>query len=247
MKALLARAQAPLLASLAATPTLLAFDFDGTLAPLVDDRRRAQLRPRTRTLLTSLAAQYPVAVISGRGRADLEPRLGGARVQFVIGNHGAEWSARPAPRPRALARALKALEAVARAHPGLEVEDKGQTLAVHSRHAAGRARAEAAVRQALRPLGPTLRLVPGKCVVNVLPRQAPHKGDALREAIRQSGAQRALFVGDDDTDEDAFRAARALRLVAVRVGRKQASAAAYFLERQERVDELLARLLALRA
>ena len=58
-----------------ASPVLLAFDFDGTLAPIVGDPDRARLRPATRRLLRRVADAWPCVVISGRSRADVERKL----------------------------------------------------------------------------------------------------------------------------------------------------------------------------
>ncbi len=92
----LSRKSKTLLRELTASKALLAFDFDGTLAPIVDDPGRARMRSRTRRLLRRLASAYPCAVISGRSRADLRERLAGTGIRRTIGNHGAEpWEVRP--------------------------------------------------------------------------------------------------------------------------------------------------------
>jgi hypothetical protein len=77
MKSLLAPQNLPALRRLARGRVLLAFDFDGTLAPIVADPARAHLRPRTRRLLADVARKYPCVVISGRRRADVVGRLAG--------------------------------------------------------------------------------------------------------------------------------------------------------------------------
>jgi DNA-binding MarR family transcriptional regulator len=84
-------------------------------------------------------------------------------------------------------------------------------------------------------------------VVNVLPAGAPHKGTALERALARLGCDRAIYVGDDDTDEDAFALPRPGRLLAVRVGRRRGTAAAWFIRRQADIDRLLLELVALRA
>lgn len=67
---------------------LLAFDFDGTLAPIVDDRDRARIPHRRRRRIRRLGMRVPVAVISGRSRADVAARLVGTGVGHVVGGHG---------------------------------------------------------------------------------------------------------------------------------------------------------------
>lgn len=90
---------------------------------------------------------------------------------------------------------------------------------------------------------PTFRVVAGKDVLNLVPLGAPDKADAL---LRLSSAERAevvLYVGDDVTDESVFELDQP---VSVRIGASRASAAAYFLESQGAIVQLLARLVALR-
>src|SRR4051812_8847832 len=75
-----------LLASFANADVLLAFDFDGTLAPIVDDPASAALPASTRRLLARVSQLYPCAVISGRSEGDLARLLAGVTVWYVIGN-----------------------------------------------------------------------------------------------------------------------------------------------------------------
>ena len=77
MKSLLAPQNRSVLRRLVRGRVLLAFDFDGTLAPIVADPPAARLRPRTRRLLAEVARKYPCVVISGRSRADVARRLTG--------------------------------------------------------------------------------------------------------------------------------------------------------------------------
>jgi trehalose 6-phosphate phosphatase len=89
-------------------------------------------------------------------------------------------------------------------------------------------------------------VIGGKLVVNVLPPGAPHKGVALERERHRLGCDTALFVGDDETDEDVFALDRPGRLVTVRVGRARATQASYCLRGQAEIDRLLGRLIALR-
>jgi trehalose 6-phosphate phosphatase len=74
--------------SLADQDALLAFDFDGTLAPIVDDPVSPSMRPQTRHLLAQVAQLYPCVVISGRPEQDVLRLLSGVTVWYVIGNRG---------------------------------------------------------------------------------------------------------------------------------------------------------------
>jgi len=224
---------------------LLAFDFDGTLAPIVADPARAALRPSTRRLLERLARRQPCLVLSGRAAEDVAARLGSVGLAQVVGNHGAAFALRPAARTAARARAARwraRLEATLDGRPGLRLEDNGVSLAVHYRGAPDPAAARRAIRRAARSL-PGARLLDGKRVVNVLPAGAPHKGAVLADIARRRRARCVLYVGDDLTDESAFAAVVAPRFVTVRVGRSRDSAAAYALDGQRQIDALLRALL----
>lgn len=87
---MLAQSNLGVLAQLAWARVLLAFDFDGTLAPIVEDRDRARMRARTSRAFAKVCGLYPCAVISGRSQSDVAKRLAGATVKYVIGNHGLE-------------------------------------------------------------------------------------------------------------------------------------------------------------
>src|SRR5438552_7319724 len=90
MQHLLSRAARAILRRLAQERTLCAFDFDGTLSPIVEHPSVAGMRAKTRNLLARLAALHPCVIVSGRARADLLGKLSGVSVARVIGNHGAE-------------------------------------------------------------------------------------------------------------------------------------------------------------
>lgn len=224
---------------------MLAFDFDGTLAPITRNPSEARMRAETAALFRTLCARYPVAVISGRARADVAARLDGAEAQWVVGNHGAEANGAPPPTfPReALREALGPLEG---AYPGLWIEDKGHSLSVHLRQVTATGEATAALRRHVAPWLPELRLLGGKAVINVVPASAPTKGDALRRILIDAGTSAALYAGDDDTDEDVFRLPPASGIVSVRVGYAPRSAAQHFLRNQFSIDALLALLVSFR-
>lgn len=240
MKDLLAPPGRPALDALRAPGTLVVLDFDGTIAPLVRDRTAARLTARTARLLGALAASRPVAVLSGRALADVASRLSGAPVRWVVGGHGAEW---PGERPAAgVARRVagwRRILAERLAHvQGIDVEDKALSLSIHWRGARDPAAAGAAVQRAAAGL-PGAALIPGKRVLNLVPADAPDKGGALARLVAESRCARVIFVGDDVTDEAAFRAQLPVPAVMVRVGRDAGSAAAWFVRSRTDVDRLL--------
>jgi trehalose 6-phosphate phosphatase len=88
--------------------------------------------------------------------------------------------------------------------------------------------------------------VGGKQVVNIVPARAPHKGAALERERARRRCTTAIYVGDDETDEDVFTLGRPEALLTIRVGRRRSSAAAYYLRSQREIDALLRALARLR-
>lgn len=248
MRWLLAEEGEAALSALAEPGTLLVFDFDGTLAPVVPNRNAAQLTRRTRELLTSAAERYPVAVLSGRARADVEERVRGTGVRWVIGSHGADFPEGLGPDrgARCLVWSWRTILARRVADlPGVELEEKPYCFAIHYRRAPDPGRTLRLVASVVESL-PGVRVVPGKRVLNLVPSSAPDKGGALRRLVELAQAARVLFVGDDETDEIAFRADIHIPKVTVRVGVAGASHAVYRLRCRADVDRVLATLVKLR-
>ena len=244
MDPILAPCCARVLEALARRRALLAFDLDGTLAPTVADPDAAALRPETRRLLKVTALLYPCAVVSGRRRSDALARLEGIPLRAVVGTQGNEPGYGPVDRSvRELVATWR--EVLVGALPrGVRLEDKGLLLAIHHRGV----EAAREVRRQLIALAsqlPGARVLLGRDVIHVTAEDAPGKGVALEALRRREGLEAALYVGDDASDEDAFRAWGVE--VAVRVGRSARSAAAYYVPDQAAVDELLRALVRARA
>lgn len=246
MKNLLTRVHQPLLEQLAHSRVLLAFDFDGTLAPIVEDRDEAGMRQATRALLGRLSTLYPTAVISGRSQRDVRERVRGLGVKYLIGNHGLEPGTRLSPFERQVAEALPPLVEHLAGLSGVDVEDKRYSLAIHYRRARNKTLARRAIQEAVSALAARFRVIPGKLVTNLVPEGAAHKGDAVLDLRAREGADTAFYIGDDVTDEDVFQLDQPGRLFTVRVGRSKTSAAQYFLRDQKQIDRLLTVLIALR-
>lgn len=244
MQYLLSRASRPILTRLAGKRTLCAFDFDGTLSPIVEHPDRARIRVRTRKLLGRLAELYPCIVVSGRARSDVLGKLRGVHLAGVAGNHGAETGGTTRKSRRHVKQWKDALEAELQALPGVWVEDKDFSLAVHYRQSTNKAEARRRIFAASGDLK-QVRVFGGKQVVNIVMDDAPHKGDALAAERDRLGCNSVLYVGDDDNDEDAF----ALKgdVVPVRIGRKRDSHARYYLRNQEEIDQLLELLCSMRS
>lgn len=236
-------------------PVVLAFDFDGVLSPVVADRHAAAMRPETAMALKLLCNVYPVAVISGRSRADLESRLSGAPVKYTFGNHGLE----PGHDLDVFAHEVETIAPLLEAslhtgNQGVEIENKRYSLAVHYRRARNRGLARRSIERAVAALPQPMRTLPGELAINVLPRHSRSKADAVAEVCVREQAPQAIFVGDGVTDEDVFSshvAPRSLpsyfapRVTAIQLG-SNISDANFFLRNQGEVDVLLEWLFALR-
>lgn len=221
---------------LKAAETALFLDLDGTLAPIMDRPEMVGPDPRRTRLLERLAARLEgrLAIISGRSLEDLDRILEG-RASAVAAVHGLVWRSadgqvvRTPPHP-GLAHAAEELRRFAFAHAGALVEDKGLSIALHYRLAPGLAeRARFQAEALARETGLTLQ--PGDCVLE-LRTPGPRKGEALAAFMAEPPFRgfRPVFVGDDLTDEDGFRAARDLGGFGVLVGPPRPSAAAHRLD-----------------
>lgn len=213
----------------------LFLDFDGTLAPIVDSPASVKPSPGTIGLLQRLGSALDgrVAIVSGRPIHDIDRLISGV-TSCVSGVHGLERRTpggavqTVAPHP-AVPDAQAVLEALARARPGLILEPKGASVALHYRQAPG---AEDAVLEAAGRLAEAtgLRLQAGSMVVE-LRTPGPDKGEAVNAFMREAPFKRAvpIFIGDDLTDEPAFEAASALGGFAILVGERRPSFAQYHL------------------
>ena len=212
---------------------VLAFDFDGTLAPIVDRPDDAHVPAEVAECLAALATRHPVAIVTGRSVADVRTRLG-FEPRFVVGNHGAEEDSRGVPDAarRTLDGLRRRIDGAARAlgDAGVTVEDKQYSVALHYRLAADAAAARGAIAALLAGLPAGLESFGGKCVVNVVAAGLPDKGEAVARLVRRAGAAAACFVGDDVNDEAVFRRARPPWLTIRIGGDDPASHAMFFLD-----------------
>jgi len=193
-------------------------DYDGTLTPIVERPEDAVLARETRAVLRSLARRCPLAVVSGRDLPDVRGRVGVPALHYA-GSHGFDIEGpgvrHQHPRAQAAAAALHAAaEEIAgdtTGIAGVQLEPKRFALAVHYRRAreADLPAVRAAVERA-RERHPELRVSGGKKVLELQPDIVWDKGRAvlwLLRALHLDGRDvLPLYIGDDLTDEDAFRA-----------------------------------------
>jgi trehalose 6-phosphate phosphatase len=189
-------------------PLLVASDYDGVLARLRDEPSAAVPEPGVAEALDRLAAVpgVTVAVVSGRGVEDLRTTSGLTGPFRWVGSHGAEFdgplSGELAARRDALAEQLRPMVA---GTPGARLEIKPAAVAVHVRQVSDRAAAADLLARVDAQVDPSLTKKPGKEVLELAVTDAD-KGSALRRLRTELGAAAVLYLGDDVTDEDAFRA-----------------------------------------
>ncbi len=217
-------------------PVALFLDFDGTLVELADSPDAITVPAGLRPLLERLGARLGnrLAIVSGRAVEDLRRHLGGS-VAALSGSHGAELHyadgrSIPVQAPPGLAAARESVRRFAAGDEGLFVEDKPAGVALHYRHAPERAGEADAFLAALAERS-GLAFQRGKMVAELRP-EGSDKGAAVKRLMAEphfAGA-RPVFVGDDLTDEDAFRAAISLGGEGVLVGAVRPSAARWRLD-----------------
>ena len=189
-------------------PLLVASDYDGVLSPLVDDPSAAVPSPGTADALARVAAAdgVTVALVSGRGVEDLRRVSGFTGPYRWVGSHGAEFdgplTGELAGRRDALAAQLAPLvDAV----PGARLEVKPASVAVHVRQVADPAAAAALLAATDAAADPSLTKKPGKAVLELVLLDVD-KGSAVTRLRHELGAAAVVYLGDDLTDEDVFRA-----------------------------------------
>jgi trehalose 6-phosphate phosphatase len=228
--------------------TLCAFDYDGTLSPYFNDPDDVYTPDDIKARLVALRRLVPVAVVSGRSVKSLKPRLG-FKPDYLVGNHGVDGlaaSRKWLPKARQIsvdwAKHLDQCRREKLLPPGVWLENKAFSLTFHYRGARNLVLARRRIEAAIKGLKPVPRVVRGKYVYNLVPPGLPHKGTATREIQRVARAKNSFFMGDDITDEDAFRGAPA-NWITVRVGKSSRSAARYYIPSFDDVPRLLEMLL----
>lgn len=237
------------------TRLVLLCDFDGTLAELHHDPFAPTLLPERRALLEVLAERRDISVglVSGRRISDLRGRTRLPDNVYHAGLHGLEievddrrWRHPELEDRRQSTRALNSrLKSLAREVPGMIIEDKDVSIAVHVRGVAMDKRAEA-LAQARALAVPflasgDLALLGGQMILEFLPNLAWNKGDAKRWILEDVDARYGerpwvVFIGDDVTDENAFAAIE--HGIGVLVGDRP-TAAAHRLASPAHVEQLL--------
>lgn len=225
----------------------LFLDFDGTLTPLRLRPEDVSLDEATRGTLLRLARspRFRVWVVSGRRRADIRARIGVPGIRY-LGLHGWEGRATkrlPEETRQVVSCARNWIGGLLLNTPGIWIEDKEMTFAIHYRSVSekGVRDARRLVRGILGVFDGLLHVVKGKKVWEVAPREMEDKGAAVRQELSAIGREAVpVYIGDDRMDEPAFDACSSG--VTVRVGRVCRSKARYRLSSVAQVHRFLENL-----
>lgn len=237
----------------------LFLDYDGTLSPIAPRPELAILPEATRDVLRRLAARFPLAILSGRSREDVASLVGLPGLVYA-GSHGFDIAGPPpaegAPPlrlevgegyPERIAEAAERLRRDLHSVAGVLVEAKRFAVAVHFRlaDAGERPRIERAVDAIVKGV-PGLRKAHGKMVFELRPDLEWDKGRALLWLLGILGLDRPevlpVYLGDDLTDEDAFRALAGRGLGVLVAEEPGETAAGYTLRDADEVREFLERV-----
>lgn len=237
-------------------------DFDGTLAPIVSHPQLAKLSLPIKNLLKQLSKKYSgkVSIISGRRLKDLRLRV---RIKNLIyaGNHGFEITGLPKGKIPGLNKQylsdikliVKLMQKELSSVSGVYIEDKGVTVSVHYRNVDSKKIQHfkkvinAILKDFIKTESISVKL--GKKVIEIRPHIKWNKGTAAklilehqRTKLKKTSQWVPIYIGDDVTDEDAFKQLGP-KAITTRVGIKKQSAARFYLRSQNEVVLVLKELL----
>jgi alpha,alpha-trehalose-phosphate synthase [UDP-forming]/trehalose-phosphatase len=224
----------------------LFLDYDGTLTPIVRTPEKAVLSEDMRSIIRMLKERMPVAIVSGRGLDDVKERVGLPDIIYA-GNHGAEiWdgeklvvSPELGDNKRILEQIIREMREALSSVRGVIIEEKGITASIHYRKVQSRDLGKVfdifwSTAERYKDL---FRITSGKKVFEIRPYGIWNKGDAVKWIIKNLGKDRMpIYIGDDVTDEDAFKILRG-RGIGISVGRSEE--ADYYLRNQKEVKRFL--------
>lgn len=213
------------------------FDFDGTLVDIVSEYRSVVFDNNARDCLHALSRHYFVAVLTGRALVDITQLIDLSHISYA-GNHGLEiyipphivWQHQDIPFKQ-LIQAHQQLSSIFSHIPGVSIENKNASLAIHFRQAeevVGAVISE--FTQKVLRFYPKLLFFSGKKVVNICPNILWDKGSALKKILRHHKLNDCLpiFFGDDCNDEPAFAQVNRCGGISVYVGEEKEKTCAKF-------------------
>jgi alpha,alpha-trehalase len=232
----------------------LFLDYDGTLTPIVSRPELALCPHEVKRHLEKLRnlPEVHLAIISGRSLEDVQEKVGVSGITYV-GNHGLEIENPvgrhkkilvPA-RKRELKRITQNLQNILKEIPGVFFEEKGPILSVHYRNVPSRflAKVPQVIEKELRHSRDHWKMASGKMVLEIRPKIDFNKGEAIREILKifRSPELLPIYLGDDQTDEDAFRVLKGKGISVVIGPGGHPSEADFFLQNPDEVQEFLFR------
>jgi alpha,alpha-trehalose-phosphate synthase [UDP-forming]/trehalose-phosphatase len=224
----------------------LFLDYDGTITPIASSPDKAVLSEHTRSLILKLREIMPVAIITGRSLENIKSMVRLDNVIFA-GNHGAEiWdgtklvvSPHLGDNINLMENMLRELKESLSSVPGVFIEEKGITASVHYREIAPQDTGKVfdrfwSIADRHKDL---FRITSGKKVLEIRPYGIWNKGDAVKWILKNlDGESVPLYIGDDVTDEDAFKVLRGTG-ISICIGKSQM--ADYYLKTQDEVGRFL--------
>jgi len=226
-------------------------DYDGTLTPIVSHPEKAILPEETRALLLALKKnpKFLLAIVSGRSLKDIR-KLVGLKGVYYVGNHGLEVFAPkrgikklvPEEVVPELGRIRDRLNNQLKDVDGVLIEDKEWILAIHYRNVDPRQVPPIfmALKQEIKGSMVPLCLGYGKMVFEIRPRSTVNKGTAVLELLDQVNQDGLLpiYIGDDQTDEDAFKVLKKIGMT-IFIGLPGHSSAKYYVNEPFEVHHFL--------
>lgn len=228
-------------------------DYDGTLTPIVARPSESTLSESMRNDLHNLAAKFPVAVVSGRDLGEIK-KLVGLKGVYYAGSHGMDIAGPEGIRktlsfaetmlPLLKEKQVK-IEAFLAEYEGAELERKRFSFAIHYRNVEEKRQEELKKRVEKCGEHPNLKWRYGKKVLELQPAVEWDKGKAVLWLLEHMGVENpyTVYIGDDLTDEDAFKAIGREGMAIVIADDQRETAAAYRLDSVEEVGKFIAKLM----
>lgn len=194
-------------------------DVDGTLSEIAQNPAAAVVAPKMKNIIAALADIYQVVAISGRPSPAIKEMIGSENIIY-IGSHGRERlgadkrSAKDSSLDNQVIEEIKAAAAALAPIKGVYIEYKDSAVALHYRLADNKNQAKAKILKLINPVAKRLglKVIKGRMVVE-LSSAAIDKGEAMSEIIKELGKEKVLYLGDDQTDVDAFIKIKELRSI----------------------------------